>query len=98
MFKVLSCSQVVPSAQAAQGAHIVQGNSAKMVRRVHLTVLISFHLAIHCSIYIAYCTLHVKSTQVAYLNNAVCIEQRAAAKSKEAQVRVICLFLLHRLG
>ena len=37
---------------------------------------------------------NVKSSQVANPRNAFCIEQRAAAKSKEAQVRVFGLFLL----
>ena len=36
----------------------------------------------------------VKSSQVANPRNAFCIEQRAAAKSKEARVRVFGLFLL----
>ena len=36
----------------------------------------------------------VKSSQVANPRNAFCIEQRTAAKSKEAQVRVFGLFLL----
>ena len=36
----------------------------------------------------------VKSSQVANPHNAFCIEQRAAAKPKEAQVRVFGLFLL----
>ena len=36
----------------------------------------------------------VKSSQVANPRNAFCIEQRTAAKPKEAQVRVFCLFLL----
>ena len=35
----------------------------------------------------------VKSSEVANPRNAFCIEQRAAAKSKEAQVRVFGLFL-----
>ena len=35
-----------------------------------------------------------KSSQVANPRNAFCIEQRTAAKSKEAQVRVFGLFLL----
>jgi hypothetical protein len=34
------------------------------------------------------------SSQVANPHNAFCIEQRAAAKSKEAQMRVFGLFLL----
>ena len=34
----------------------------------------------------------VKSSQVANPRNAFCIEQRTAAKSKEAQVRVFGLF------
>jgi hypothetical protein len=38
--------------------------------------------------------LQVKSSQVANPRNAFCIEQRAAAKPKEAQVRVFGLFLL----
>jgi hypothetical protein len=36
----------------------------------------------------------VKSSQVANPRNAFCIEQRTAANSKEAQVRVFGLFLL----
>jgi hypothetical protein len=36
----------------------------------------------------------VKSSQVANPHNAFCIEQRAAAKSKEARMRVFGLFLL----
>jgi hypothetical protein len=36
----------------------------------------------------------IKSSQVANPHNAFCIEQRAAAKPKEAQVRVFGLFLL----
>ena len=39
-------------------------------------------------------TTKVKSSQVANPRNAFCIEQRTAAKSKEAQVRVFGLFLL----
>ena len=38
--------------------------------------------------------VRVKSSQVANPRNAFCIEQRTAAKSKEAQVRVFGLFLL----
>ena len=40
------------------------------------------------------CRYQVKSSQVANPRNAFCIEQRAAAKSKEARVRVFGLFLL----
>ena len=36
----------------------------------------------------------VKSSQVANPRNAFCIEQRATAKPKEAQLRVFGLFLL----
>ena len=39
-------------------------------------------------------TTKSKSSQVANPRNAFCIEQRTAAKSKEAQVRVFGLFLL----
>jgi hypothetical protein len=39
-----------------------------------------------------------KSSQVANPRNAFCIEQRTAAKSKEAQVRVFGLFLLPQLA
>jgi hypothetical protein len=37
--------------------------------------------------------IQVKSSQVANPHNAFCIEQRTAAKPKEAQVRVFGLFL-----
>ena len=37
--------------------------------------------------------IEIKSSQVANPHNAFCIEQRTAAKPKEAQVRVFGLFL-----